>query len=307
MRACAAISSACKPRADALLAPDVRAALCREAGLRSAFVATVVGGGAGKTFLRAADDALTLFVKLLPARRCEELDAEADGLEALRRTATVAVPAVRALGEAGGQAFLALDWLALGAPTPRAERRLGRALAALHRTTSDRFGYPRANAIGPTRQVNTERDDWLEFVRRERLGAQLELARANGLPRECAALVERVLDRLETLFDGHRPVPSLLHGDLWGGNWGAAADDTPFVFDPAVYYGDREADIAMTRLFGGFGPEFYRAYDEAWPLDRGAARRVDLYNAYHLLNHFNLFGAGYVAPLRAALERCLRA
>ena len=106
-------------------------------------------------------------------------------------------------------------------------------------------------------------------------------------------------------FIGHRPEPSLLHGDLWSGNWGADANGSPYIFDPAVYHGDREADLAMTRLFGGFGQDFYCAYEEAWPLPRGWERRVDLYNLYHLLNHFNLFGAGYLSQVASCLSRLL--
>lgn len=290
-----------------MLAPATRSALRREARLSGSFGAVSIGGGAGKTLLRVTDGARALFVKVLPAARRGELEGEAEGLDALRRAAAIAVPAVHALGAADGEAFLALEWLDLGARTPRAERSLGAALAAQHRCTQERFGYSRDNTIGPTPQVNTERRDWLEFFRRERLGVQLERAAANGLPPQCAALVDRALGRLEALFDGYRPRPALLHGDLWSGNWGTGPGETPYVFDPAVYFGDREADLAMTRLFGGFGREFYRAYTEAWPLDDGAERRVDLYNAYHLLNHFNIFGASYVPPLVAALERALRA
>src|SRR5690606_31076241 len=110
---------------------------------------------------------------------------------------------------------------------------------------------------------------------------------------------------LEAFPGSHDPVPSLVHGDLWGGNWGAARHGTPYLFDPAVYYGDREVDLAMTRLFGGFGDAFYRAYDAAWPPAPGRDGRVDLYNLYHLLNHFNLFGGAYRADVRACLERLL--
>ena len=290
-----------------MLTPAIREALRLEAKLDESFGAVPIGGSAGKTLLRVTNGARSLFVKVLPAARSDELAGEADGLEALRRAAAIAVPAVHACGVAEDGAFLALEWLDLRARTARAERRLGAALAAQHRCTQELYGYSRDNALGPTPQINTARPDWLVFWRRERLGAQLERATGNGLPRECAVLVHRVLERVDALFDAYRPQPALLHGDLWGGNWGVGPDETPYVFDPAVYFGDREADLAMTRLFGGFGPAFYRAYREAWPLDAGAERRVDLYNAYHLLNHFNIFGAAYVPPLVAALERALRA
>src|SRR5690606_38296905 len=178
---------------------------------------------------------------------------EADGLGTLARAAAIAVPAVHACGVAGGHAFLAVDWLDLGPRTEEAERRLGTALAELHRTTAAAHGYHRDNLIGPTPQPNPELSDWVEFVRDARLEPQLELAAANGLPADCVERGRRLLDGLDRLLGDHRPPPSLLHGDLWGGNWGAAPDGTPYVFDPAVHFGDRETDLAMTSLFGGFG------------------------------------------------------
>ena len=139
--------------------------------------------------------------------------------------------------------------------------------------------------------------------RGKHLVAQLRLAADNGLPAELQTLANHVLERLEAFFAAHTPRPSLLHGDLWGGNWGATKDGVPYIFDPAVYYGDRETDLAMTRLFGGFGPDFYRAYAQAWPLATGWEARVPLYNLYHLLNHFNLFGSGYLPQLSDTLRR----
>jgi fructosamine-3-kinase len=115
----------------------------------------------------------------------------------------------------------------------------------------------------------------------------------------------RLCGQLDALFRGHRPLPSLLHGDLWGGNWAADESGNPVVFDPAVYFGDREADLAMTRLFGGFGRAFYDAYESAWPLEAGAELRFDLYNLYHVLNHLNLFGGGYRAQAEALIDRLL--
>ena len=122
------------------------------------------------------------------------------------------------------------------------------------------------------------------------------------MPRELGRAIEALIGRAAEAFEAYAPAASLLHGDLWGGNWSATPQGTPVVFDPAVYYGDRETDIAMTRLFGGFGAAFYEAYAEEWPLETGAERRVAFYNLYHLLNHFNLFGTGYIASVAAALE-----
>jgi fructosamine-3-kinase len=146
----------------------------------------------------------------------------------------------------------------------------------------------------------------VRFLAEKRIGFQLDLAARNGHGRTLAADGEALLARLGDFFTDYTPPPSLLHGDLWGGNF-AAVEGEPVIYDPAVYYGDRETDIAMTELFGGFGPEFRAAYAEAWPLDDGYALRRDLYQLYHVLNHLNLFGGGYLSQARALLGRLLAA
>jgi fructosamine-3-kinase len=165
-------------------------------------------------------------------------------------------------------------------------------LAAAHRSTGPRFGWQRDNYIGSTPQRNGWCDTWAQFWIERRMRPQLELAKRNGfdLPFPESSVLEH-----------HKPAPSLLHGDLWSGNAGFTPEG-PAVFDPAVYYGDREADLAMTELFGGFPREFYRAYNEAWPLEAGYQRRKHLYNLYHLLNHLNLFGGGYLAQVTGTLR-----
>jgi len=176
-----------------------------------------------------------------------------------------------------------------------------------HRKTAAQFGWERENTIGSTPQHNEPCDDWPEFFRERRLACQLELARRNGLPDEVQSALRNLLDQVPALLCDHSPEPSLLHGDLWGGNRGTLRDGTPVVFDPAVYFGDRETDLAMTRLFGGFGHEFYAAYAAELPLAAGWERRADLYNLYHLLNHFNLFGRGYLDAVRSTTRRLLSA
>ena len=136
-------------------------------------------------------------------------------------------------------------------------------------------------------------DNWIEFFREYRLGYQLKLAVANGYGGELTERGAEVSDRLPELFKGYEPQASLLHGDLWGGNWGSV-DGEPVIFDPAVYYGDRESDIAMTMLFGGFGKAFYNAYESSWPMAHGHEKRLKLYQLYHVLNHLNLFGISYL-------------
>jgi len=231
-------------------------------------------------------------------------EAEREGLEALRYADVIRVPEPIQVSIAGDTSFLLLEHIDFGHKTASAAQACGYAMAALHRQVKPQFGWNRDNTIGSTQQVNGWTDDWIGFVRDARLGFQLELAAENDIDVTIQADGQRLLEELPKFFAGYTPAASLLHGDLWGGNWGATYGEEPVIFDPATYYGDREADIAMTKLFGGFGAEFYAAYNESWPLDAGFQRRCDLYNLYHVLNHYNLFGGGYrqqVAELLAKL------
>jgi fructosamine-3-kinase len=175
----------------------------------------------------------------------------------------------------------------------------------MHRVAAARFGWHRDNTIGATPQRNDWTADWLEFFVRHRLGFQLDLAERSGHGGRWIEQGRELCEHAGAFFSGCAPQPSLLHGDLWGGNWAADASGAPVIFDPATYYGDREADLAMTHLFGGFGREFYAAYEAAWPLDHGANARRNLYNLYHVLNHLNLFGGGYRVQVERMIERLL--
>ena len=264
-------------------------------------------GGSINDCYRWQTDTGPIFVKCCDASRGWILEAEADGLGRLARAKAVRVPSVRAAGTAARQAFLALEWLELRSMDESAERRLGQALACQHRVTADAYGLELDNAIGATAQPNGPMADWPAFWRERRLGVQLELAARNGYGGRLQERGLALMDRLGEFFRDYRPAPSLLHGDLWAGNRGMRADGVPVVFDPAVYFGDREAELAMTRLFGGFGADFYAAYAADWPLDAGATSRRDLYNLYHVLNHLNLFGGGYRAQAEAMVDRLFAA
>jgi fructosamine-3-kinase len=264
-------------------------------------------GGGFAACERWESDSGPVFVKVA-ARPCLPLlEAEADGLRELAGAAAVRVPDVLAVGVAGSQAFLALEWIEFRAATSRAEALLGEQLARQHRVTAPGFGWHRDNTIGATPQSNAWTDDWPRFFAERRLGFQLELAARQGHGGRLVDRGRRLCERIDGFFYSHRPPASLLHGDLWGGNWATDVSGEPVIFDPAVYYGDREADLAMTRLFGGFGRAFYSAYEHAWPLDPGAALRVALYNLFHVLNHLNLFGGGYRAQAEAMIDRLLAA
>ncbi len=246
-----------------------------------------------------------VFVKRLPVAERWRLDAEVDGLARLAQAGAIRVPRVLGQGTTGTDSFLEIEWLELLPAAGTSDARMGRALARLHATTGTAYGLEHDNAIGATPQPNAQANDWVAFWRERRLGFQLDLAETNGYGGRLQDRGRRLLDAFPAFFVDHRPQPSLLHGDLWGGNRAMLADGTPVVYDPAVYYGDREAELAMTQLFGGFGPRFYAAYDEAWPPDTGRAARHDLYNLYHVLNHLNLFGGGYRAQAESMIDRLL--
>ncbi|MBI1285436.1 MAG: phosphotransferase [Thiobacillus sp.] len=273
---------------------ELSAAIGRATG--EAFTATdsrgVAGGDISQAF-RLGDGARTFFVKVQPGARLAMFEAEAAGLAALQAAQAITVPRVICQGVAAARAFLVLEHLPFVSQGDAS--RLGRLLAQQHRIGAARFGWTRDNWIGATAQANAWTEAWVDFWREHRLGLQLRLAADNGYGGALQRDGEILLANLPVFFADYHPAPSLLHGDLWGGNHAYLRDGTPVIFDPAVYFGDRECDLAMSELFGGFAPAFHAAYREAWPLDAGFAARKTLYNLYHILNHANLFGGGYAA------------
>lgn len=263
-----------------------------------------VSGGDICDAWRLETDSGRVFLKTLGAKHAGVLESEAAGLRAITDTKTIRVPEVLGQGATSDAAWLALEWLDLRGGGQEAERALGTQLAAMHRHTAKQHGWQNDNWIGRTSQPNDWCADWITFYAERRLRHQLDLASRAGFARELRTAGDALLARLPDLLAGHAPEASLLHGDLWGGNWGAA-DGRPVIFDPAVYYGDREADLAMTRLFGGFGGAFYEAYEIAWPLPPGASQRDALYRLYHVLNHANLFGGGYVSQAAGLMQSLL--
>lgn len=231
-------------------------------------------------------------------------EAEAEGLRALAASGPLRVPRPLCTSVTDNLAWLVLEYLAMGSDGADSGARAGQQLAQLHRLTGQGFGWQRDNYIGATPQLNDWLSDWPAFWRRRRLEPQLEALARKGVGGAWLKEAERLLDALPLLLD-HRPQPSLLHGDLWAGNLAYGPDGEPLIFDPAVYYGDRETDLAMTELFGGFGQAFYQAYQAAWPLAPGYGRRKKLYNLYHILNHANLFGGGYLGQAQRMIRELL--
>lgn len=264
-----------------------------------------VSGGSISSCWRYETARGPLFVKSGAVAMADSFAAEADGLNALARTQTVRVPRVLTVGSSDEGAFLALEWIELDAPTKASEALLGEQLAWQHRQSQAQFGWERDNTIGATPQPNGWCAEWVTFLKERRLLHQLDLAARKGAETRTIDRGRQLCQSLDAFFSSYRPVPSLLHGDLWSGNWGTDDDGLPVIFDPAVYYGDREADIAMTRLFGGFGHAFYATYQSTWPLDPAAGTRSTLYNLYHVLNHFNLFGGDYLTQAGTMINQLL--
>lgn len=219
--------------------------------------------------------------------------AEAQALTEISESGCIRVPSPIAYGRHDNISWLVLEYLELTSNGPASL--LGEQLAALHGVTSKQHGWSRDNYIGSTPQYNTCCTDWSQFWRDYRLKPQLEMAKSAGYDGQLLHKGGQLLENMDQLLDGHQPAASLLHGDLWAGNKAYLPGGQAVIFDPATYHGDRETDIAMTELFGGFDAEFYASYQANLPLSDGYRLRRDLYNLYHILNHLNLFGAAYLS------------
>jgi fructosamine-3-kinase len=287
-----------------VIAGDVRDALEAAIGAQVTDTRSVSGGDINQAARVTFGGGETCLLKWKRGVDAGFFEAEAHGLRELAAAEEIRVPRVLAVGERGGPAFLAIEWIERGSKGPDFAERFGRALAALHHHEADTHGLDRDNYIGAIPQINTPRTaSWTTFYREQRVGAQMRFARERGrLPKSREAALTRLQDRLGEWLDDETMRPSLLHGDLWGGNYMVDANGRPVLIDPAVYYGHRETDLAMTELFGGFPPRFYAAYNEAYPLD-GYGERRELYQLYHVLNHMNLFGGGYGSSADRIVQR----
>jgi len=260
-----------------------------------------VSGGSVAASWRLECSSGRAFVKTMPVSQAALLDAERDGLKRLARAGRIRTPAILGNDRIGDLAWLALEWLELEALSADAGAALGRQLVDLHHCRAETFGLGSDNFIGAMPQRNTQTADWTEFLFEHRLGFQLERL-AENRPDFGTGLKHRLRDAWHGRFADYAPAPSLLHGDLWAGNAGRLRDGKPVLFDPAVHYGDRECDLAMADLFGGFGAAFFDAYAERWPLEHGWRLRRRFYQLYHLLNHANLFGGHYVSASVRLIE-----
>lgn len=260
-----------------------------------------VSGGCINQGYRVSDGERTFFVKLNSAPQLDMFEAEALGLKHMAEAQAIRVPSPICTGVSGNSAYIVLEWLNLGGGNAQAWAELGRNLARMHQfQKSTAFGWERDNTIGSTPQKNSWTANWVEFFTQHRIGYQLELGRQNGGRFRKG---DRLLEYIPDLLADHDPKPSIVHGDLWSGNAAVTQSGEPVIFDPATYWGDREVDLAMTELFGGFPENFYRGYDEIFKIDSGYKQRKALYNLYHILNHFNLFGGSYESQANRMIEQ----
>lgn len=227
---------------------------------------------------------------------------EARGLELLFNAEEIRVPEVIGFGEAEEHTFIVLEYLDSAVKDDNFWEGFGRKLAELHRHSSDQFGLDHDNYIGSLKQYNDPSDSWTDFFREQRLIVQMEMAaKAGQLPSDIRNSFDSLFSRLEDIFP--KESPSLIHGDLWSGNYMVDEMGNACIIDPAVYYGSREMDIGMSQLFGGFSPAFYNAYNEAWPMQPGWKERIEICNLYPLMVHVNLFGAGYLGSVESILRK----
>lgn len=292
-----------------ILPPDVRAALEERFG-RVGEAASLSGGDVNRA-ARVVTGGGPIFVKWKPDAPPGFSALEVDGLNRLRAAGALRVPEVLAWGDA--PPFLALEYVMPQVPADERQfaQHLGEGLAALHRDNpapDGRFGLGHDNFLGSQPQPNTFHADWPTFYRDRRLMPQIEKARGRGLlPTGRGRLLGQITERLETLLGDFDARPVLIHGDLWSGNFLSAAGDEPVLIDPAVYYGEREVEMAYTELFGGFPPGYLAAYRAAFPLDPGYERRRALHQLYPLLVHLNHFGETYGPAVDRACRSYVRA
>lgn len=262
---------------------------------------SIGGGSINSAYQVTGNDGQLYFIKLNTASLEFMFQVEFDSLNELLQIDTIQIPRPVCFGTADSKSYLVLEYITMNPSGD--QQQLGYALAQMHKITASQYGWYQNNIIGSTPQSNNMQPDWLTFWREERLLPQFKMLYEKGYKNQLQPLSDKLLNNLDSLLANHKPPASLLHGDLWSGNYAFDDQGRPVIFDPALYYGDREADLAMTELFGGFSQDFYQAYNEAWPLDNDYNQRKTLYNLYHILNHANLFGTSYLNQAISMMQR----
>ena len=267
---------------------------------------SVGGGSINSSYHVSGTDGREFFIKLNSASLETMFQVEFDSLNELSqalslKTSAMNIPQPICFGSIDSKSYLVLEYLAMTSSGD--SKKMGQALAQMHRITVRQYGWYQNNIIGSTPQSNQTHNDWVTFWRKARMLPQFEMLYNKGYKKYLQPLADNLLHNLDSLLADHTPEASLLHGDLWSGNYAFTKQGQPVIFDPALYYGDRETDLAMTELFGGFNQDFYHSYNDSWPLDKGYQKRKTLYNLYHILNHANLFGTSYLNQAMSMMAR----
>ncbi len=283
-----------------IMTPEFIEHLSKLLGSKIVSYKPVTGGDISQAFLLELKDT-RLFLKLNSADLLPMFQAEQKGLKAIRDTNTLTVPKVLESGSFQQYSYLIMEYIEHKPANEAESRKLGTQLAAMHQHTHTLFGWEQDNYIGSLSQSNTQHTDWGSFYLTERIMPQLQLAATKGIHLMDEKQQETMYKVCSELFFDVKP--SLLHGDLWGGNYLVTADGTPYLIDPAVYYGHYEVDLAMTRLFGGFSSAFYESYYEICPPQEHQQERIEIYQLYYLLVHLNLFGDSYYHSVKRILDR----
>lgn len=263
----------------------------------------MLGGGSINEACRMTYGGKTFFIKWNHANSYPKMfQTESLGLELLRKAHSLIIPEVIGADESGNYSFLILEYIRQGPPNKNFWIEFGHNLAHMHRISEEKFGLAHDNYIGSLPQYNRQTSDWPSFFVEQRLEPQLKMAAENSrLDQSFRGDFKKLFSKIHDLFPAENP--ALLHGDLWSGNFLCNSSSEAVLIDPAVYYGHREMDIAMSKLFGGFEPAFYHAYHEEWPLEQGWQERIDLCNLYPLMVHVNLFGGSYLMQVRNILRK----
>jgi protein-ribulosamine 3-kinase len=272
----------------------IKARIEEKLGSKIKSFSSLSGGCISDAFKVTTIDGLNYFLKYNPLTSNDMFIKEANGLKELAKANAIRIPEVLSFDED----YILLEYLATGSRKKNFFEDFGRSFAEMHKYTSSEFGFYEDNYIGSNPQKNipdeNEKNDWVRFYFNKRILFQLQLAEKLGNSTDTLRKgISKLEDKIEDIIGGSKEKPSLLHGDLWGGNYMVDENGNAVLIDPAVYYGHREADLGMTKLFGGFSSEFYRAYNETFPLEDGYEYRENIYKLYHVLNHLNLFGGGY--------------
>ncbi|MCP4412975.1 MAG: fructosamine kinase family protein [Gammaproteobacteria bacterium] len=263
---------------------------------------SVHGGCINQAYLLVGND-INYFVKVNHQSSIGNFNCEMACLNALKRTNSIKVPEVITADTYDNNSYLILEALQLSERGVIADFAV--ALANLHKSSGSEFGFDEDNYIGATKQINKKNSDWVSFFYQNRISYQLDLLQEKYNIHEMRNNEKLYATKINELFEDYSPLPSLLHGDLWQGNYSFDQQGTPVIFDPACYYGDHEVDLAMLELFGNPGDSFFKAYHKHFPIDKGYQRRKGFYNFYHILNHANLFGSSYIGQAESMMDTIL--